>query len=120
MTRLRVASANVRSLRTEGRRKTFLDWVKGQRFQICCLQETKLSPELTFDVPGYKTYFTEHGTMGGVGVLVDDSLQVVDSRKRKNVIRITLMAGQKKVTIITAYLHYRNQNNTHEDRSALY
>ena len=61
MSRLRLLSWNVNGLRAV-HRKGFLQWFSGERPDILCLQETKISEEQLSpdyrEIEGYDSYFS--------------------------------------------------------------
>ena len=77
---------------------------------VLALQETMLKPEKDFSLSGYNFVGkavdqTEHGTSGGVGLLVEKSLLyspvILDTSLQAVAVRVTL---HKTITICSVYL----------------
>ncbi|MFA5967094.1 MAG: exodeoxyribonuclease III [Patescibacteria group bacterium] len=70
---MKIASWNVNGLRSAAR-KDWLKWFKTNRFDIVCLQETKLQPtqipEPLREIPGYSAYFNSAQKKGYSGTAV--------------------------------------------------
>lgn len=70
---MKIASWNVNGLRS-ATRKGWLEWLQKNRFDVVCLQETKLQPkqipDSIKDIPGYLAYFNSAHKKGYSGTAV--------------------------------------------------
>ena len=111
MSRLRLLSWNVNGLRAV-HRKGFLEWFSGERPDILCLQETKISEEqLTPDyreIDGYDSYFScaERKGYSGVAIFTNTPPVNVESQFDAEILANegrVLMADYGRFTLLNVY-----------------